>query len=236
MRLEIKGHSVFVGRTRIPIASNLNLTFEDDRCHCLVGINGVGKTAFLLSLTRKNALLREDGRWQPATYISPRELISAEGVRVSHFAGLFRPALRLDNWGLEAAANQSVQSLSQGEKTRLALAVGESLSPQVLLLDEPTLGLDQGSQALLGDLIALRVERRRTTILTSHDLSAFDTDGSRIIHMRREEGETKVLDAAERMLEGEADIRLTEGTALSMHGSVAAMARKLLAMQIAKLQ
>ncbi|MGZ8286974.1 MAG: ATP-binding cassette domain-containing protein [Allosphingosinicella sp.] len=214
----------------------MDLIFEDDRCHCLVGINGVGKTAFLLSLTRRNALLREDGSWQPATYISPRELISAEGMRVSHFAGLFRPALRLENWGLESAASQAVQSLSQGEKTRLALAVAGGLSPQVLLLDEPTLGLDQGSQALLGDLIALRVARRWTTILTSHDLSAFDTDGSRIIHMRREDGETKVLDAADRMLKGEADVRLTEGTTLSMRGSAAAMARQLLAMQIARLQ
>jgi ABC-type multidrug transport system ATPase subunit len=235
MRLELKSHSVFAGWRRTTILRDLSLVFDDDRCHALVGINGVGKTSLLLSLTRKNALIRPDGSWQPAMYLSPHDLIAAETVGVARFAGLFRRPAALDRWGLAGVAGQTVQSLSRGEKSKLSLSVAEALDPEVLLLDEPSLGLDLEGQKLLGRLIRDRAEARRMTIVSTHDLSALDTAGCHILYMHREDGVTRVVEGQHRMLEGTADIRLGD-IRVEIQGSAATMARKLLEMQTERLR
>jgi ATP-binding cassette subfamily F protein 1 len=236
MRLELKRHSVFVGWRQFRIVENLNLSFDDDRCHCLVGINGVGKTALLLSLTRRNALLRPDGTWQPAMYVSARELIGAESMSVDALAGLFASRPHLDRWGLEQVARQPIQSLSQGEKTRLVLSVAETIEPQCLLLDEPTLGLDLESQTMLGDLIQRRLDSRLTTIVSTHDLSALDTEGCRIIYMHRAAGAARVVEGEDRILTGTADVAFAGREPARLQGSAAALARRLLEMQVERLR
>lgn len=232
--LKLNSHSVRVGLYGIQIISDLDLTFEADRCHCLVGINGVGKTSFLLSLTRQNALRDSEGVWQPAIYFSPRELIAAESTTVRRFAALFRQGLALDYWGLSHAVGQPVQSLSQGEKARLSLSVAETMDPQVLLLDEPSRGLDMESQGLLGQFIRQRVGAGKTTILSTHDLTALDTEQCRILYMRRDDGITTVAEDQDRILEGSADVAFRGEPPLRLDGSAAAIARRLLEMQVGR--
>jgi len=61
--------------------------------------------------------------------------------------------------------------LSQGQRRRLALAGVLALEPQVLVLDEPTAGLDpQGRRALLRTLCTWRAEDGRATVLASHNM------------------------------------------------------------------
>jgi energy-coupling factor transport system ATP-binding protein len=62
-------------------------------------------------------------------------------------------------------------TLSGGEMRRVALAAILSLRPEVLILDEPTAGLDpQGRRALLSRVQSWRAQARGTLILVSHDL------------------------------------------------------------------
>lgn len=232
MRLELKSHAVTVGWRRTRLLDDVDLAFEDDRCHCLVGINGVGKTAFLLSMTLRGALRRPDGSWQPAMYTSPREIVSGEAVTVEGFARLFPHRPQLDRWALEAAARRPVQSLSQGEKTRLMLSVADAIEPTCLLVDEPTLGLDMESQKTLGEFIRRRIERRLTTIVSTHDLVALDTEGCRIIYMHRVDGESRIVEGEDRLVRGRAELALADGETRSIEGSAATIARNLVAMQI----
>lgn len=232
--LNLKSHSVRVGLYGLEIIKNLDLGFADNCCHCLVGINGVGKTSLLLSLTKKNALRDNNGAWQPAAYFSPRELIAAESVTVGRFAALFRPGLALAYWGLSNLAGQSVQSLSQGEKTKLTLSVAEAMDPRVLLLDEPSLGLEMESQPLLGEFIRKRISARKTTIVSTHDLSALNTQECRILYLYREEAITKVAEGEDRVLEGSADVKFRGEPPLRLAGSAAMIARRLLDMQMGR--
>jgi energy-coupling factor transport system ATP-binding protein len=79
-------------------------------------------------------------------------------------------------------------SLSEGEKRRAALAGVLIEPPQLLLLDEPTAGLDpEGRRALAAVLGALR-ERGRTVLLASHDLAFVASVADRVIVLGREEG------------------------------------------------
>ena len=61
--------------------------------------------------------------------------------------------------------------LSAGEKKKVALASLLTLSPSVLLLDEPTAGLDPRSQVVLLELLGSLAERGMTLVTATHDLS-----------------------------------------------------------------
>jgi putative phosphonate transport system ATP-binding protein len=78
--------------------------------------------------------------------------------------------------------------LSGGMQQRVQLAKAIALRPALLLLDEPTTGLDVSIQALVLDtLLRLRRERHITTIIVSHDLGVIRTLADRIVVMRHGE-------------------------------------------------
>jgi zinc transport system ATP-binding protein len=71
-----------------------------------------------------------------------------------------------------ALCRQSVGSLSGGQFQRLLIAFALMGDPDVLLLDEPTAGVDEPGQERLNELIhRLQAERKLTVLLISHDLS-----------------------------------------------------------------
>jgi putative phosphonate transport system ATP-binding protein len=76
--------------------------------------------------------------------------------------------------------------LSGGMQQRVQLAKAIALKPAVLLLDEPTTGLDVSVQALVIDtLLRLRRERQIATLIVSHDLGVIRTLADRVLVMQR---------------------------------------------------
>lgn len=89
-------------------------------------------------------------------------LTGADSARVDHVLGLV---------GLAEAADRRVLGYSLGMKQRLGLAGALLGDPQVLVLDEPTNGLDPGGIAWLRDLLRFLAGQGRTVLLSSHVLS-----------------------------------------------------------------
>lgn len=103
-----------------------------------------------------------------------------------------REALRLV--GLEKKYwEQSPFELSGGQKRRVAIAGVLAMKPEVLILDEPTAGLDpKGRDEILEELAALHREKHMTIILVSHSMEDIARYADRIMVMNRGE---KVFDA-----------------------------------------
>lgn len=78
--------------------------------------------------------------------------------------------------------DQPIAELSRGERQRLALVRSLVDEPPVLLFDEPALGLDGPSAALVEELIRFLILQRRCVIIASHDLSLLN----RLAHVRLE--------------------------------------------------
>lgn len=77
----------------------------------------------------------------------------------------------LDFIGLKEKKNVQVRRLSRGQKQKLAICIALIADPQVLLLDEPTTGLDvQSSRAIKDKIIELTREQGRSVLVTTHDM------------------------------------------------------------------
>lgn len=84
--------------------------------------------------------------------------------------------------GLEAQAKQTIQTLSGGQRRRLDVAIGLIGNPEVLFLDEPTVGFDPISRREFHDLIHRLSDLEGTTILlTTHDLAEAEKLADRIV-------------------------------------------------------
>ena len=100
---------------------------------------------------------------------------------------------QLELVGLAPRAYSKVRTYSQGMKQRLGLAVALVHNPQLILLDEPTNGLDhQGIADMRNLILMLSRERRKTILVSSHLLSEVEQIANRMI----------IIDKGKKLVEG----------------------------------
>ncbi|MGN0477467.1 MAG: energy-coupling factor transporter ATPase [Ruminococcus sp.] len=95
----------------------------------------------------------------------------------------------------QSLLNKSPFDLSGGEKRRAAIAGVIAMDPDVLILDEPTAGLDpQGRDILLNQISLYHNERKNTVILVSHSMEDIARVADRILVMNK--GNAEILDTS----------------------------------------
>lgn len=87
----------------------------------------------------------------------------------------------LDRFDLRRLAARPPFALSGGEKKKVALAAMLAVNPQVLLLDEPTAGLDPRSSRILVDLILEAQDQGKTVVTSTNDLHIVSEIAARVI-------------------------------------------------------
>ena len=181
--LEVVGLSLRFGANRI--FKDLSFRLSRGALLAVVGPNGAGKTLLFRALI--GAIPAEGTiRWAPGVRIGyvPQKLdiardvpiTSVDFLRANIEAGAIGEAVAGDALkavGLSMqAAGQPIGSLSGGQFQRLLVAFALSGAPNVLLLDEPTAGVDEPGQEQLNELVhRLQEARGLTLLLISHDLS-----------------------------------------------------------------
>ena len=170
----------------------------------LLGPNGAGKTSTLESL---EGLRAADGGSLRVMAVDParesrrlRNLIGVQlqtsglpdNMRVDEAMRFFSayhdvpPNYNLlDRLGLTEKRNAQYHELSTGQQRRLSLALAVAHSPPVLLLDEPTAGLDVQSRTELHDLMRELQTGGTTIILATHDMAEAEKMADRVAILLR---------------------------------------------------
>jgi len=120
--------------------------------------------------------------------------------------GQSRAEKLLEDMQLTEKHDELARSLSGGMKRRLNLAMSLIHNPEVLLLDEPSPGLDPQTRRVLWDYIATLPKKGHTLVLTTHDMDEADYLSDRVAII--DHGELLVLDTPERLKAqvGEGDV------------------------------
>lgn len=178
----------------VTAVDGLTLSIERGELFGLLGVNGAGKTTtikMLSTLTSPDAgdariggysILGDRQKIREIIAISPQETAVAQNLTVrenlSMMAGIYgmdrktadrRIRELTDSFSLQSVLDKRAKKLSGGYQRRLSIAMAMINSPQVLFLDEPTLGLDVIARAELWDTIRA-IKGELTVILTTHYL------------------------------------------------------------------
>ena len=185
---------------------NVTLDVTPGECVALVGHNGAGKTTLmkmLLGLARPSAgTISIMGSDPTHTDVRERQLlgflpetVSFEGhmtgrEAIDFFAKLKSRASEegmhlLDQVGLLEAADKRVKTYSKGMRQRLGLAQALLGEPALLLLDEPTTGLDPDSRRTFYDIVRRRCQAGAAAVLSSHILTELEARTDRVAIMNQ---------------------------------------------------
>ena len=182
----------------------IDLSVDQGELFSLLGPNGAGKTTtikMLCCLLRPTSgtatIMGNDIRDDPlavkkAIAISPQETAIAERLNawenlslMAGLHGLDKPEAKarsgdlLEMMGLTDRAKEGVKKFSGGMKRRLSIAMALVSDPQVLFLDEPTLGLDPQSRRAIWEYIE-KLKGEKTIVLTTHYLEEADALADRV--------------------------------------------------------
>lgn len=91
----------------------------------------------------------------------------------------------LKSLGLDPKAHKRPQSLSGGEKQRLAVAAAIAADPEILILDEPTSGLDVENMMRIGDILNHASRRGAVVIVITHDNEFIKNCCTRVLRVKK---------------------------------------------------
>ena len=132
------------------------------------------------ALRARVGLMLQGGGLDPRT--TPRDALR---LYAAFHDGGRDPEALLAEVGLEAVARTRVRRLSGGERQRLALGLALVGEPEVLLLDEPTAGMDPEAKRATRGLVAGLRSAGRAILLTTHDLGDVERLADRVVILAR---------------------------------------------------
>jgi ABC-2 type transport system ATP-binding protein len=210
--------------------NSIDLSIREGELFSVLGPNGAGKTTtikMLCCLLRPSSgtatIMGHDIQKDPIAAkqvmdVSPQETAIAEHLNawenLSLMGGIYglekeevrkRSEELLEMMGLTNRAKDRVKKYSGGMKRRLSIVMALVSDPQVLFLDEPTLGLDPQSRRSIWEYIA-ELKGKKTIVLTTHYLEEADALADRVAII--DEGKIIALGTPRELKDGISDMQV----------------------------
>jgi len=197
MATTILADHLCVGYGKRPVVEGVTLDMQPGELLVLIGTNGSGKSTLLKTLAgliqpvhgELHVLGKHAGQLPTCVAYLPQHPVSShtlplqvrDMVTMGRFAhrGLFKRVSASDRaivhtamqrTGIEAQASQPIRDLSGGQQQRTHLAQVLARQAEILLLDEPTAGLDINGRKLVADLVSAERARGVTVVMATHEL------------------------------------------------------------------
>ena len=198
--LDVDHLSVAFGRRQV--LRDLSFHVERGTSLAILGPNGAGKTVLFRSLVGASTY-SGSVRWAPGTRIGyvPQKLDLERDIPITGIDFLVARAALAGDARLDVArvltlvgipmevAARPIGVLSGGQFQRLLLAFALVGNPNVLLLDEPTAGIDEPGQEQINELVqGLQREQALTVLFISHELTVVDRYATNVLCLSRGEG------------------------------------------------
>ena len=194
----ISADHLCVGYGKHPVVEGVMLEMHPGELLVLIGTNGSGKSTLLKTLAGLiqpvhgdlHVLGQHAGQLPTRVAYLPQHPVSShtlplqvrDVVTMGRFAhlGLFKRTRSSDRdivssamqrTGIDAQANKPIRDLSGGQQQRTHLAQVLAREAEILLLDEPTAGLDINGRKLVTELIAAERARGVTVVMATHELA-----------------------------------------------------------------
>lgn len=183
--------------------SDVNLLIEKGRCYALIGPNGCGKTTLIKSILRlvipQTGYIEVEGKewgsnpdyrsiigYMPQNPRFPDSMSIGRIISMmKDIRGNFVPDEELmERYRIQEILDKRLGILSGGTKQKVNAALAFLFSPQILILDEPTAGLDPIAAGILKDKIQSEIQNGKLILITSHILSDLDELATDLIYMQ----------------------------------------------------
>ena len=200
--IEIKNISKKFGK--LEVLKNVSASCNSGQCIALIGPNGCGKTTLIKSVLGMvipdsgsmefneksifgDYLYREKIGYMPQIGRYPDTMTIGEIIEMVKKIRNSKDNLDEDlfrDFEIEKMLNKQMRTLSGGTTQKISAVLAFLFNPDVLILDEPTAGLDPLASELLKEKIIKEKEKGKLIIITSHLLSELDDLISEIIFMQ----------------------------------------------------
>ena len=189
---------------KLKALDNVSVTCARGECIALIGPNGCGKTTLIKSILgmvvydsgfitfngkniKHHWKYRENIGYMPQTGRYPENMTI--GQVLDMMKDIRNKNAMLDEdlltaFGLKLLLSKRMQTLSGGTRQKVSAALAFLFNPDVLILDEPTAGLDPVSSEILKEKIIAEKNKGKLVLITSHVLSELDDLVTQVIYMQ----------------------------------------------------
>lgn len=189
---------------KLQALDNVSATCNRGECIALIGPNGSGKTTLIKSMlgmvvpdsgfiTFKGKNIAKDWLYRDAIGYMPQIGRYPENMTIGQVLEMMKDirgsAKNFDNelvekFELQSILSKRMRTLSGGTRQKVSAALAFLFNPDVLILDEPTAGLDPVASEILKEKVITEKENGKLVLITSHVLSDLDDLVTQVIYMQ----------------------------------------------------
>lgn len=189
---------------KLKALNNVNLSFEKGECLALIGPNGCGKTTLIKAIlgmvipTEGKIVIdgkdiKNDWSYRENIGYMPQIGRYPENMTIGQVLDMMKdirkvPDGLLDHemdelFEIDGMLDKKMSTLSGGTRQKVSACLAFMFNPHILILDEPTAGLDPVSVELLKEKILREKAKNKLIIITSHVLSELDDLVTQVVYM-----------------------------------------------------